>query len=199
MYDGYQRKHESRPEKRKKKEEKEEALKKMKGFILKYINNDDKPNNDTTVTTNVSIPELLPNKTAKQSEIDVINEKPEQIYQSKDKQLQFDDPDPELASSEDFKMRQSNECRVSDPAEWEVNADPIGYYAENIPSQNLETDFLLMGRQFGDKIRYAHKEYFLRKLTNGEVVKRDWLIYSPSTGKVFCYPVFLCDHRQIYN
>lgn len=65
MSDGYQRRHESGSEKRKKKEEKEEALKKMKGSILKYINNYDKPNNDTTVATNDSITEILPNKTAK--------------------------------------------------------------------------------------------------------------------------------------
>ena len=36
-------------------------------------------------------------------------------------------------------------------------------------------------------IRYAHKEHFVRKLTNGEIVRRDWLIYAPSYGKVFCY------------
>ena len=51
----------------------------------------------------------------------------------------------------------------------------------------MESDFLLKGRQCGDKIRYAHKEYFVRKLTNGEIVRRDWLIYAPSCGKVFCY------------
>ncbi|ESN96892.1 hypothetical protein HELRODRAFT_178692 [Helobdella robusta] len=44
MSDGYV----SGSDKQKKKDEKEEALKKMKGSILKYINNDDKPNNDTT-------------------------------------------------------------------------------------------------------------------------------------------------------
>ena len=49
---------------------------------------------------------------------------------------------------------------------------------------------MLKGRQFGTKnpkIRYARKKYFVRKLTNGEIVTRDWLLYSPSTGKVFCY------------
>ena len=146
MSDGYQRKHESGSEKRKKKQVKEEALKQIKGSLLKYVNIDDKLNNDTIDTTNVSIPEISLNKTAKQSDADVINEKPEQIYQAKDKQLQLDDPDPELSSSKDFKTRNSNECRVSDPAEWEVNADLMGYYSENIPSQNLESDFLLKGR-----------------------------------------------------
>ncbi|ESN94250.1 hypothetical protein HELRODRAFT_164055 [Helobdella robusta] len=93
-------------------------------------------------------------------------------------------------------MQQSNECRFSDPAEWEVNADLIGYYAENVPSQNLKSDFLLMGRQFGDKIRYAQKEYFLRKLSNGEVVKRDWLIYSPSTAE---FDPFLMERIRKYG
>ncbi|XP_065645496.1 uncharacterized protein LOC136075971 [Hydra vulgaris] len=61
------------------------------------------------------------------------------------------------------------------------------YCAENILSQNLKSDLSLKGRQFGKKIRYVRKEYFIRKLVNGEIVSRDWLIYSPTTGKVFPY------------
>src|SRR5215469_2328523 len=55
----------------------------------------------------------------------------------------------------------------SDPADWEITAHLRSYYAEHLPSQNLESDFTLKGRQFGDKIRYARKKYFARTLTNG--------------------------------
>jgi len=41
----------------------------------------------------------------------------------------------------------------SDPVDWEITAHLRSYYAEHLPSQNLESDFTLKGRQFGDKIR----------------------------------------------
>ena len=37
------------------------------------------------------------------------------------------------------------------------------------------------------KIRCCSLIYFSFKLKNGEIRKRDWLIYSPSTGKIFCF------------
>ena len=75
----------------------------------------------------------------------------------------------------------------NDPAKWDVIHDLINYFAENIPSQNEEFDFLLKGRKYNDVTRYPRKDYFIRRLTNGEIIKRDWLIYSPSTGTVYCY------------
>ncbi|KAG7169790.1 hypothetical protein Hamer_G018046 [Homarus americanus] len=49
------------------------------------------------------------------------------------------------------------QCRSSDPAEWEVNADILNYYADHIPSQNLDAEFSKRGRQFGDKKRVLKK------------------------------------------
>ena len=75
----------------------------------------------------------------------------------------------------------------SDPAKCNINADLIGYFVKNAPLQNSDTDFTLSGRLFGDKNWHVQKEYFTRTEVNGEKVKQDWLIYSPSAGKVFCY------------
>jgi len=132
-------------------------------------------------TTNILISEILPTETDKQSEASATNEA---VCQTTANQS-----DPELIDTvveeKDINLKLNNES--NDLAEWKITADHITFYAENIQSQNLESDFQLKGRQFGDKIRYARKEYFVRKLTNGEIIRRDWLIYSHSTGKVFCY------------
>ena len=37
------------------------------------------------------------------------------------------------------------------------------------------------------KVRYFNKSFLHRKLPNDETVARDWLLYSPSTGKNFCF------------
>ena len=87
------------------------------------------------------------------------------------------------------------QCHCSDPVEWDVNIDIMQYYAVHIPSQTWMQTFP-SGRQFGDKKRFVQKEYFSRHLTNGEIVTRDWLIYSPSKGRVFCYVCKLFSNDQ---
>jgi hypothetical protein len=71
--------------------------------------------------------------------------------------------------------------KTRDPAELEITPDLIHNFAKHIPSQNIESDFFLKGRSYGDKVRYVRKKYFIRRLTNGEIVQRAWLIpvYSP--------------------
>lgn len=75
----------------------------------------------------------------------------------------------------------------SDRRLWEIDAEIMQYVSENTPNQNIDLGFIRFAREFGGEKRYARKEYFLRILENGEVIKRDWLIYSISIGKVFCY------------
>jgi hypothetical protein len=68
-------------------------------------------------------------------------------------------------------------CDVRDseyPAEWEITRDLMHHFAKHTPSQNIESDLFLNGISFGDKVRYARKDYFVRRLTNGEIVQRDW-------------------------
>jgi hypothetical protein len=77
--------------------------------------------------------------------------------------------------------------KTSDPAEWEITLDLIHHFEKHLPSQNIESDFFLKDRSYGNKVRYARKKYSIRRLTNGEIVQRDWLIYSPSNGKTYCY------------
>ena len=37
------------------------------------------------------------------------------------------------------------------------------------------------------KVRYFNKSLLRKVLPNGETASRDWLLYSPSTGKIFCF------------
>jgi hypothetical protein len=88
--------------------------------------------------------------------------------------------------------------KTSDPAEWEITPDLIHHFAKHIPSQNIESDIFLKGRSYGDKVRYARKEYFIRRLTNGETVQKYWLMYSPSTGKTYCYVCKLFSDNEFF-
>ncbi|KAJ8947987.1 hypothetical protein NQ314_008503, partial [Rhamnusium bicolor] len=75
-----------------------------------------------------------------------------------------------------------------DPAKWILTERLIDYIAQNGSAQNLKLDFKLTKRMFGDKARFLNKNDFIRKMANGEVKPRKWLIYSESTKKVFCGP-----------
>jgi len=87
----------------------------------------------------------------------------------------------------------------NDPAHWEITSDLISYFSENIPIQNVDADLTVSARHFGQKTRYFRKEYFSRALGNGECVNRDWLIYSPSTGSVYCYVCKIFRNLQSSN
>ena len=39
----------------------------------------------------------------------------------------------------------------------------------------------------GKPVRYCSQKYFVGKKANGEKYKRQWLLYSPSTGSVYCF------------
>nr|XP_015918874.1 zinc finger MYM-type protein 5-like [Parasteatoda tepidariorum] len=75
----------------------------------------------------------------------------------------------------------------SDPAEWNVTVDLKHCIAKNPVSQDLNCDFKFTCRQIGDKNRHVTKDLFFRKLSKDEIIKRDWLILSKSTGKLYCY------------
>jgi len=55
-------------------------------------------------------------------------------------------------------------------------------------NQNKNCDFKKSERVCRDKQRFLSKSLFERKLLNGDIVQRDYLISSPSQGSVFCAP-----------
>ena len=78
-----------------------------------------------------------------------------------------------------------------DPALWPSNiAEQVrDYWMTFGPRQhrdcaNTYTDF---ERFFGTGKRFFSSSYFERKLMNGELKQRSWLIHSPTTRNVFCF------------
>ena len=77
-----------------------------------------------------------------------------------------------------------------DPARWGKIDDRVqSYWAKKGPEscQNKEADIQASERPYGQHKRYFSKNLFKRELQNGEYVIREWLLYSPSVGSVFCF------------
>jgi len=86
-------------------------------------------------------------------------------------------------------VRFESDFKVSeDPFFWENNEKTRDYLMKNGISQNKNCDFKKSERVYRDKQRFLSKSLFERKLLNGDIVQRDYLIYSPSQGSVFCAP-----------
>ncbi|KAG8451639.1 hypothetical protein GDO86_003726 [Hymenochirus boettgeri] len=76
-----------------------------------------------------------------------------------------------------------------DPAEWrsDVSEGLREYISQNI-IKNTCTNFSASRRMNAGVTRYLSPDLFLRKRKDDKAVPRDWLIYSESTGNVFCVP-----------
>ncbi|XP_025205923.1 zinc finger MYM-type protein 1-like [Melanaphis sacchari] len=76
----------------------------------------------------------------------------------------------------------------NDPAKWIINDVTRDYVAKHGINQNLNDDFTCSKREYPDKNRFLNKSLFVRTRINGEVQSRPWLVFSKSTGSVFCAP-----------
>ncbi|XP_068240148.1 zinc finger MYM-type protein 5-like [Palaemon carinicauda] len=78
---------------------------------------------------------------------------------------------------------------LKDHASWpNVIPDSLrnAFTAENF-IQTLNIDFRKSARIYDDRNRRCLKSsMFYRKLANSETVKRSWIVYSESSGKVYC-------------
>ena len=77
-----------------------------------------------------------------------------------------------------------------DPALWKNIDDDIRLYEyilENRLNQKTNISFTNSKRTYDDGIhRYLKKKTFLQNLTNGETIKRNWMLYSETTGMAYC-------------
>lgn len=75
-----------------------------------------------------------------------------------------------------------------DPIEWVVNDTTIDILLRRGIKQNNNCDFSNSKRNIGntDKTRSLTASVFYRQLANGESASRDYLVYSRTTGSVFC-------------
>lgn len=74
---------------------------------------------------------------------------------------------------------------------WSLNEETRDYISINGTPQNNITNFKNSKNVYNDKTRYCSKNLFQRTLKNGEIQRREWLIYSETKGSVFCVPCLL--------
>ncbi|XP_044591536.1 zinc finger MYM-type protein 1-like [Cotesia glomerata] len=79
----------------------------------------------------------------------------------------------------------------SDPFLWNLNEETRDFITMNGIPRNDNTDFKNSKNVYNDKTRYCSKSLFQRTLKNGEIQRREWLIYSETKGSVFCVPCLL--------
>ena len=84
-----------------------------------------------------------------------------------------------------------NSVDLEDPATWPfpINDEFRSLFVESNIDQKFDASstFEQSARAYDDgRTRYLNSSLFYRKLTNGETAKRTWLLYSQSTGKVYC-------------
>ena len=98
---------------------------------------------------------------------------------------------PTSSSSVDYSL--------SDPHSWPAVTDAlrISFITANI-NQKLNVDFKKSARVYDDGTnRYLNSSMFLRTLANGETAKRTWLLYSETSGKVYCSACKLFSDKDI--
>jgi hypothetical protein len=98
-------------------------------------------------------------------------------------------------TSVNVSKQQSENTASSDPALWPSrNKNVRSYWVEKGPSvcRNKQCSFIKSACVYtvGDKhteTRHLAQAMFKRQLSNGEVADCEWLIYSSSQGKVYCF------------
>lgn len=179
MSDGYQRKHESGTEKRKKRLKKADEERRLSGSMLAFVQR-----SSTSIISNEE-------HSASQSVIPVIHDNIAnatgdelvEISIANDNSISNDHLNSVITSTKHF---ESEQPFSSDPALWSIGPDLIEYFTKHPPSANIN-DLSKSRRVYGSQNRFANPDMFFHRLVNGEKIPREWLIYSPSTGLVFCY------------
>ncbi|KAJ8914406.1 hypothetical protein NQ315_017500, partial [Exocentrus adspersus] len=88
-----------------------------------------------------------------------------------------------------------------DPATWNVTENFIDLTSTKSSSvQDLDQlDFKNSKRVYGQESRYESRKMFYIQLVNGGTVRRDWLLYSSSTNRVYCLPCKLFNSPNTQN
>lgn len=108
---------------------------------------------------------------------------------------EFDELTADLQSTVTVTDQRSDDIVIADdPAEWVVDEELRERVIARPIAQNIG-DFSRSERLGKTQKRFLPPSLFMRKMANGEVVKREWLVYSPSTGNVFCLPCMLFSNQ----
>lgn len=85
----------------------------------------------------------------------------------------------------------------SDPAKWISNSKCINYFILNQPIQDVKKiNFNNTGRKCGKYFRKMPRGIFTRILHNGQIINREWLLYSSSANALYCFQCLLFSNRK---
>lgn len=95
--------------------------------------------------------------------------------------------------------------KETDPGLWNINdTNTIDYWIRSGPSscQNHDSNFSNSRRLYKTAgvenmmARYLTDNVLKRELRNGEFVKREWALYSPSQGRLYCFACHLLSKKE---
>lgn len=88
----------------------------------------------------------------------------------------------------------------SDVADWPefLSAEFQQYFINNRPNQYIDKISECSKQVEKNKVRQLHSSAFYKNKVNGEKVLREWLIYSPKSGHVYCYVCKLFSKKRIH-
>lgn len=167
-------------QKRKLKEKKERETKRMKSMLLNYAQS-------TQKITQVDYSSSKTEENEKTSEVEETATPTEIITgENGNSSSTSDSLNNEIPAPVDLYVNAENEF-IGDPALWvNISEGMREYFIQEPPLQNMH----LVGeteRLIGNKKRSLTEAHFYRLKVNGEKVKRDWLILSPSDFSLYCW------------
>lgn len=86
-----------------------------------------------------------------------------------------------------------------DPGLWKKITENVRlYWILNGPSkcQNHDCSFQASERHYSDQNRKFSQKFIFRNHISGEKIRREWLLYSPSSGSIFCFVCLLFSEKQ---
>ena len=116
------------------------------------------------------------------------------LCQNSPVETNMSDNDTSESSEEDSNPALHNSFAIKDdPATWpdRINQNVRDYLVNKGPPKIIVDDF-----PQNEKGLHFSKFHCKRKLKNGEVIERPWLIYSESSDKVYCYYCKLFDNSD---
>ncbi|KAK0152966.1 Zinc finger MYM-type protein 5 [Merluccius polli] len=152
------RKFQSGADKRKKLKKKEEFNKSLHGSLDKFLNNS---------------PVVVPDDDTEQQLAD--------CYAGATRR---EDPPPTDGNGSESDFSFSEHRDLDDPGTWPAHLDAklVDLIIEKGPVKVFDFDF----PKAPDK-RHFSRDFYTRKLPNGENARRDWLVYSKTRDSVFCF------------
>ena len=92
--------------------------------------------------------------------------------------------------ADDAEHRSTHTLSLKDVILWkELSNEEIAYWIERSPSELQHScgPFSSSKRVYKKQSRFCTKALFYATIVNGETYSREWLVYSPAKGRVYCF------------